>query len=474
MNTIHFGTDGWRGVLAREFTYENLRQVAQAHAHTLLTQYAQPTVVIGYDTRFQGQEFATFTAEVMAECGVNALLSSDVVPTPALSYGVVNLHAQAGVMISASHNPARYNGYKVKSALGASASNAIIGQLETALLEQPRLKGNPAYAPAPVTRVDLRPAYYQHLASLLDLSAIASLKGRIYYDSMGGAGHGWLPGFLKAQGIRLDFQDLRPKTDPLFYGVNPEPIQENLHDLLSTVAADPNTAIGLATDGDADRIGVVAPGGQYFNSHKVFAVLLDDLAKQGKQGKVIKTVSGSQIIELIAQKYGLETLETPIGFKYIAEIMQRHPQDILLGGEESGGFSPKGHIPERDGLLIALMLMEMLGRTNTPLTTTYHAIERDIGFRHHYTRMDYQLSTNEQARAVMQYASHQTNFNHRPIVGIGDKDGIKWHLNDQTTILYRASGTEPVLRIYIEAGSQSALDSTRREVQTTLQELGVT
>jgi phosphomannomutase len=453
---IKFGTDGWRAIIGDQFTFDNVARVAQAYAEYLL-EHQGKKVVVGYDTRFMAHRFAQRAAEVLAANGLEVYLSKSYLPTPVLSFAVKHLQADGGVMITASHNPAEYLGFKIKGSYGGAATPALVAEVEKHLGAAPKTTS------ATVHSLDVRKAYYDFLAQQLDLEALRGYTGVMYHDSMGGAGAGWLAGFVKHVGLKLELRELHAVPDPMFYGVNPEPIPQNLFTVITVLKAEDNPTFAAVNDGDADRIGAVLAGGINFNSHQIFAVLLKHLHRKGHRGRVVKTFSTSVVIDKLAHKLGLELLVTPIGFKYITDEMLKG--DVLIGGEESGGIGVIGHIPERDGLMNALLLLESIVHTGKSLGEQFAEIEAEVGFKHAYDRIDLHLPSMEQLKEVM--AKVQTP---KPIAGqqVSDTenlDGIKWLFGDAGWLLFRASGTEPVLRIYCEAQEEKTVKAVLAEAK---------
>ncbi|MBB6096946.1 phosphomannomutase [Deinobacterium chartae] len=455
---IRFGTDGWRDIIAENFTYANVRAVAQAHAQYLLAQGAQ-RVVIGYDTRFQGPNFARVAAETLAANGLEVLLATAYVPTPVLSFAVVHLEAAGGVMITASHNPPLYNGYKIKGAYGGSATPEIAAGIEAELT---RLRPTPAWNPEknPIRGFDVRKAYYAALDRVLDLEVLRAYRGVIYHDAMGGAGAGWIEGYVKHAKLPVEVRAVHGVPHPLFYGVNPEPIPQNLESLSAVLATEQDPVFGTVTDGDADRVGAVTAGGHFFNSHQIFAVLLKHLHDRGLRGRVVKTVSTSTLINLLTARLGLDLEETPVGFKYITDAVLRGQSDpdqtVLIGGEESGGLAVRGHLPERDGILNSLLLLEAVARSGKSLGALFADLEADTGFRHFYDRNDLHLEAGFDKDAFMAHAASWTELAGDPVREVMTRDGVKLALASGAWALLRASGTEPLVRVYVEASSPEA------------------
>ncbi len=452
---IKFGTDGWRDVIAQDFTYDNLREVAAAHAHTLLDGGGQ-SAVIGFDTRFGGADFAQVAAEVFAGAGLNVKLAAAYLPTPALSFAVKFYGAAGGAMLTASHNPPKYNGYKLKGAYGGTATPELVAGVEANLGA-----GGRTGAAGQIEPFDVRRDYYAALEKLLDLDALRAYRGTMYHDAMGGAGGGWIEGFVRRTKLPLNFLPIHGVPHPLFYGVNPEPIPQNLEVLTAVLSSEEGATFGTATDGDADRVGAVVAGGGYFNAHQIFAVLLLHLYNRGLRGRVVKTVSGSSIIDKLCEVLGLELLETPVGFKYITEAFLEGEADperaVLIGGEESGGLAVRGHVPERDGILNSLLLLEAVARGGKSLPELFADIERLTGLRHFYDRNDLHLSPDFDKAALLARARGWTEVAGQGVEGVVTKDGVKLLLFGGAWVMLRPSGTEPVVRVYAEAGSPELL-----------------
>ncbi len=464
---IVFGTDGWRDIIADGFTYASVRQVAAAHAQVLRQQGGR-AVVVAFDTRFQGAGFAWAAAETLAAHGLHVHLAPTFLPTPVLSYAVVHLQAAGGVMITASHNPPQYSGYKVKGAYGGSATPALVQAIEAAL-QTPEPYTGPAGRIEPF---DVQGAYFAQLDHLLDLPTLRQYRGRFMHDAMGGAGAGWLEAYLQSRAIPVAFEGVRQEPTPLFYGVNPEPVPQNLAVLAERLAGESGMTFAAVTDGDADRVGAVTAGGRFFNSHQIFAVLLAHLHRRGLRGRVVKTVSGSSLIDRLATTLDLPLLETPVGFKFITDAFLEGQLDerlaVMIGGEESGGLSMRGHIPERDGLLNSLLLLEAVAASGAGLDAQFAALEAQTGFRHVYGRNDLHLQDGYDKAALLARARAYREVGGHPVTGVNDRDGVKLLLDGGTAFaMFRASGTEPVVRVYVEAQSDADLqvilqDATRR------------
>jgi phosphomannomutase len=481
---IRFGTDGWRAVISDEFTFDNVRRVARAIGDYVLEEFEKgevssdepPAVVIGYDTRFLSDRYALAVAEILGRQGLRAVLSRSTCPTPALSYAVRALGAAAGVMITASHNPPRYNGLKVKAPHGGPASSDVIHRIEAYLKRRvgtdPTEISSPL-PPRPVERLNLLPIYLEHIRGLVNLEAIGRSDLHVVVDPMYGSGRGYLRSILTAAGC--DVMEIRGELNPGFGGIYPEPIERNLAALVAAVR-DNHCDVGLATDGDADRIGAVDSEGRFVNPHIIFALVLRHLVEErGMRGAVIKTISTTQMVNRLAERYGLPVHETPVGFNYIADLILEN--DVLIGGEESGGITIKGHIPEGDGILMGLLLLEIMARRDDRYDDTPDArrtrhwlrdiideLMADVG-PFFYARSDVPSAQPfVKAELVARLkASAPARLCGVPVAQVLDTDGIKYVLEDDSWLLIRPSGTEPVLRIYAEAGSPEAVQGLLRE-----------
>lgn len=466
VDELKFGTDGWRDVIADRFTFTNLERAARGYAAHVLENGGK-RVLVGYDTRFLGREFAGAAASVLASEGLEVAVSAEYLPTPALSFAVKHFGAYGGVMITASHNPPEYSGFKLKGGYGGGATSDVYVDVSARVASQmsaSRGVGGPAGKA--VQEFDVRHAYYDALADLVDLSAFEGRGLRLVHDSMGGAGSGWLEGFVTHTGADLVVEPFRGRPDPLFHGVNPEPIALNL---AATQARMRQVAEGgqggpsfaACTDGDADRIGAVLPGGTYFNSHQIVAVLVDHLSSKGLPGKVVKTFTVGRVVEKLAASRGLEVVETPVGFKYVVDALVAG--DVLVGGEESGGIGVFGHIPERDGIANALLLLESEVVSGEPLGARFARIERETGVQHAYDRVDLKLADSGLvAKVKARLEDAPTAYAGLRVTSVERLDGVKLNLEDGSWVLFRASGTEPLLRLYSEAPDDAAVNRNLR------------
>jgi alpha-D-glucose phosphate-specific phosphoglucomutase len=463
---IKFGTDGWRGVIASDFTFENVRIAATAvaaylHAQKDPAQSPEKGLCIGYDSRFLSEAFARACADVVAATGIPVQLAQEITPTPALSYGVRALGAAGGIMITSSHNPFQWNGVKYKAWFGGSGSPVIISEIESYLgLQVPK-----AAHPAPIQDVDFITPYMAAIENFADLNLIARSGFKFGIDSMYGAGRELIAGVFKRIGV--DFVQIRGHVDPLFPGINPEPIEPNIRALGEAVVANRCDA-GLCTDGDADRIGAVDEHGEFVDPHKIFSVLLEwVLKRKGWPGDVTRAFNTTKMLDRICAKYGRKLHEHGIGFKYVVDFMQR--QQIVMGGEESGGIGFQRHLPERDGLLNALLLANVMAEEKKTLGQLVADLQAEYG-EHQYGRIDLHipddLKNSAIARARLLHAG-DTAFAGMPILRVETLDGVKFYLDNpeartkpnaaETWLLLRASGTEPLMRIYSESCSKESV-----------------
>ena len=462
MTSITFGTDGWRGVIAEDFTFANLRKVAYAIARYIV-RAEQPSrgVLVGYDTRYASERAAGVAAETVAMTGVPVWLADAPCPSPALSLLVRQRGAAGGIMITASHNPYRWNGVKFKASYGSSPLPSIVAQIETEL-EVVLGNGIPALPPRGdlVHSLGVRAPYLETIEKLVDWGRLRDAGYRFVVDPMHGAARGLLRELLTRHGIACD--EIRGTRDPLFGGSNPEPIEPHVEPLRRAVVAGQYDA-GFCADGDGDRAGAMHRDGTFVTPHQILSLLLWHLAgTRGLAGDVAKTFSVTKMVDKIARKLGRKVLETPIGFKYICEVMLE--RDILLGGEESGGIGTKLHLPERDATLTALLLAELMAWHRKSLGELVAQLHAEFG-EHHYGRVDLELPPGQKERAIGYFADAKlSRVLDWPVTGREDLDGIKVYLGDVGWVMVRASGTEPMLRIYSETKRP---ETTRRILEET-------
>ncbi len=450
LTPIKFGTDGWRAIIADGYTYANLERVAQAYAAYLKQQnLSEPLVIIGYDRRFMSAQFAQRAGEIMAGNGLRVALFGEDVPTPLVSWAVRESGAAGGIVITASHNPADFNGFKIKAPWGGSAAPETTLQVE-ALVDActPQRQSFDPMAHQPALS-DAFISYRAQIENYVDLARLRGAAHKVVIDSMHGTGGTWTESFL--HGGALQGETIRAQRDPLFGGVAPEPIDRNLAPLKERVKAT-GALLGLATDGDADRLGAVNELGATMTMHEVVPLMILHLARtRGWTGGVVRTFSQSVLTDRIAHAHGLKVYETPIGFKYIADLFQS--EDILLGAEESGGIGLKNHIPERDGILNSLVLLEaviMSGRTPSQMVTEMH---REFG-AFYFGRNDLRCAVQQGKDLTVQLAENPPGrMAGHEVTGVATMDGTKLLFADESWLLFRQSGTEPVLRVYAEATS---------------------
>ncbi len=465
---IHFGTDGWRAVISDTFTFNNLRLVTQAIADAVASEawlngccngmsIDEHLMLVGFDTRFLSDRYASEAARVLAANGFTVQLAQADAPTPAISFMVHKLNAVGGIMITASHNAPRYNGVKLKAAFGGSASPEQCRRVEVYLTDNEARARGPnlmdfevAREKKLIQRFNPIPAYSEHLRSLIDFDAIAENPQRIVVDSMYGSGRGVIRSLL--QGTGCEVFEVRGEMNPGFGGVHPEPIGRYLGALAGAISMGSGD-FGLATDGDADRIGAMDERGNFIDPHKIMALALRYLVeKRGWKGAAVRTVSTTRMIDRLADKYGLPVYETPVGFNHIADYMLK--EDVLIGGEESGGISFRGHIPEGDGVLMGLLLVEMVAAYGTTLRGLVEDLLAEVGpafYERRDMRLGHPVAKDKMTARLRDQAP--ASIGGESIKEISTLDGVKYILADDSWLLIRPSGTEPVLRVYAEGRS---------------------
>ena len=460
---IKFGTDGWRGVIADDYTFENVRRVAGGIAsYVLKKEDPKRGIVIGYDTRFGSRRFAEATAEMIALAGIPVKLAKDYTPTPALSYAVKDRHAAGGVMITSSHNPWSWNGVKFKASYGGSATPAIIRQIE----DEVRAGAMPKSSPAEIEEVDFAPPYIQAITRFVDLDKISKANFKFAIDCMYGAGRNVLSGIFTHRGIQ--HLQIRAEVNPLFPGINPEPIEPHVRMLQETVVKEKCHA-GVATDGDADRVGAVAEDGSFVDSHKIYSIILQWLlTHKDWPGDVVRAFNTTRMLDRIAARHGRKLIECGIGFKYICDLMLE--RQILIGGEESGGIGIQRHLPERDGLLNCLLLANIMADEGKSLGELVAALQKEYG-PHFYARRDLHVANEVKEGAIARAASGDMRALGRyKILRKENLDGVKLFLDAPTKgngteawLLMRVSGTEPLMRLYAEAASPELVQEMLEE-----------
>ena len=449
--TIKFGTDGWRGVIADDFTFENVGKVALAAARYFEGhQNACNGVIIGYDSRFLSKEFAEWSAKVIGSAGMKVRLAKTIVPTPAVSLAVKNLSAAGGIVITASHNPSKYNGFKIKGSYGGPAHPEMASRVEELLAMILKESGTVRLQPlvdleknGVVEVVDLKKDYIADLRQKLDLRLIEQSGLKIIYDVMHGAGMNTMDHLLP------HVQQIRTTYNPSFGGSNPEPLEHNLQQLIQSVRSGMYD-IGIATDGDADRIGAVDEKGNFVDSHRIFALLLKYFVEVKKwTGEVVKSISVTEMVNKQCAKYGLKLHETPVGFKHICRLMTE--REVLIGGEESGGLGVKGHIPERDGIYVGLLLCEIMAVRKMKLSGLVQELMDELG-EHHFKRVDWHITPQQKEQIISRFKKGTGSIGGYKVTRVETIDGFKYFV-DNGWLLVRASGTEPLIRFYAEADS---------------------
>lgn len=454
---IKFGTDGWRAVISEDFTFENVRIVAQAVADYFNSCNRTPKMVVGYDWRFMSEKYAEIITEVLAGNGIEVILSDRAVPTPLVSLAIKKKNLSGGIMITASHNPPYYNGIKIKAPFAGSADPEMTKQIESLLGKNPvkHLFLKAAIDSKKVKLLDLSQDYLKFVKNYIDLKLLKRKRFKVLVDCMHGTGAGYIKQILKGTGLQIT--EIRTERDAYFGNVNPEPIPQNL-EATKEALKEKKFDIAIINDGDADRIGAMTSSGRYISAGQIMALLLLHFVEDRKwSGGVVKTISNTTLIELIAKKYNLKLYETPVGFKYVCSLMLK--KDILIGGEESGGIGVKNYIPERDGMLLGILLLEMMGCRNKTMDRIIKDVEKEYG-RFYYDRIDMDYSEEKRVKLM------ELLKNNPPKELLGSKikeiktdDGVKLIAEDNSWLILRPSGTEPIIRIYAEASSEKRVNS---------------
>ncbi|NLN16935.1 MAG: phosphoglucomutase/phosphomannomutase family protein [Firmicutes bacterium] len=458
MNKIKFGTDGWRAVMCDEFTFANVRLVTQAIADHV---GGRGTILVGHDTRFLAEDFAAQAAEVLIGNGIPVEIVKGDVPTPVLAHAVLQRGCQGGVMFTASHNPPKYNGIKFIPHYGGPADDSITRSIEANLarLTHEDVKRKPlAKGEDLLTWVELGDEYVDSVRTIVDFDGIARAGLRVVVDPMYGTGRKLLPRLLEEAGCVVDL--IHADRDPLFGGLSPEPTEAQLQDLIRLVREN-NAHLGLANDGDADRFGVIDTTGDFLSPNQVLVLLLAHLVEnKGWRGDVVRTVATTHMLDRQAAHYGLTLHETPVGFKHICQLMLKG--EVLIGGEESGGLSIGPHIPEKDGLLACLLLAELRAVEGKSLTAILGDIMEEVGGSYS-ARLDMHLPGNKKEELMAAARDVEGSWQGRRILRRIDVDGIKWIFADDSWCLIRPSGTEPLVRIYLEGADQEALEGLKKD-----------
>ncbi len=459
MKRISFGTSGWRGILCEDFTFDNVKTVTQAIAdHLCANGEKEKGVIVGTDTRFMGERFTRESAAVLTGSGIKTLLCSRDVPTPVIAFEIIRRGLAGGINFTASHNPPEYNGIKFSSSSGGPAlpetttdiekrANAALGGSSYNFMEP-----EDARRDGLLEEIDPRETYLAALEEKVDFDAIASL-GTIALNPLFGTARGYLDAPLRSRGMNLKV--INDHRDPYFGGFPPEPAEKNIQDFITLVKSDPAVKLGLATDGDADRFGILDSDGSYIEPNYIVALLLDYLIRFRKStGGVARSVATSHLIDAVAKKHGIPVYETPVGFKYIGELITQ--DKIIIGGEESAGLSIKGHVPEKDGILACFLVAEMVAREGKSVRELLERLYNEVG-RYITRRDNLRLSRELEAAYPQKVASIPSEVAGAKVIDVNRTDGVKLLLSDGTWMLFRKSGTEPVVRLYGEAPSEARL-----------------
>ena len=468
MNAIRFGTDGWRAVIADDYTFDNVRAVTQATANYLKHRNSNSGIVIGYDTRFLAGSFASAAAEVMAANGIPVALTSSFVPTPALSFTVLERKAAGGIMITASHNPARWNGFKLKSPEGGTASNDITDEIEAdipTIITSDRIRHMPlgeAEAKGFVERIDAQSSYLKAIRNLVDIEGIRNAGLSVLIDSMYGSAMGWSAAAI-GEG-ETTVREIRGYRNPTFPGINaPEPIAANLSETIKVITQG-DFDIGIATDGDGDRLGIIDEQGRFITQLQTFALLAYyQLAILDRRGVIVRSVTMTRMIDKLAEQFGCEVHETPVGFKHLGPRMVE--TNALIAGEESGGSAVRGHIPERDAILAGLFMLDFVAKTGLRPSQLLANLTEIVG-EHAYDRLDVTIRSEEKAGILERISEAKPKLvAGLPVTDRDTVDGFRFTLEGGWWLLLRFSGTEPLLRIYAEMPSMDQVQQALQDGQ---------
>lgn len=452
---IVFGTDGWRAILDKEFTDENVERVTLAIGKYVYETFGfEKQILIGYDPRNKADFYAQKCAELLWQKGFKVKLSSRIVPTPVLAYNAKLLDSVA-IMFTASHNPSEYLGMKFIPDYAGPATKEITDKIVDCLdLDYPSGENGL------LEKVDFAPKYYEHLENLIDFNKIKTLDSNIIYDGLYSASIGYFDELLSNHGIK--FETLNMVHDVNFGGGMPDPKPKYLKDLIAKVALHKNS-IGVANDGDADRFGIINENAEYVSPNEIIAILLKYLVKKGYNGAVVKTVGSSLLIDKVADALNIDVIETAVGFKYVGEAMRKN--EVIIGGEESGGLSIKGHIPEKDGLIANLLVLEAMADSKKSLVKLQNELYNLVGCKFYTDRIDKKLENSNQIDSILKIFRELKKIGEDFVTKVDTKDGVKLMLGENTKILVRPSGTEPLLRIYFETNEQEKLENLKNLVK---------
>ena len=446
---IRFGTSGWRGVIAEDFTFPGVRRAAVAIAGHLRAQTKTPVVLIGYDRRFFSEDFARTAAAVLEANGCRVLLCREATPTPTIAHAIIDRKLDGGVNITASHNPAAYNGLKFSGPEGGPALPDVTRDIEKRAAGVREVPASVDETEKRFEEIDPRKPYFDKLADLVRFDLLKRAKGSFVFDAVHGCGAGWLDGILAAHGIAAT--SIRTNRDVLFDGTGPDPSDENLAPLKKAVL-DEKASAGLATDGDADRYGIIDRDGSFVSPNHILALLFDYLLEtRGIKLGASRSVATTHLIDAVAKLHGVQVYETPVGFKYVGPLLRDNK--IVIGGEESAGLTIRGHVPEKDGILACLLVAEMIAARQASIGEQLRDLFRRVGKEFWPIRVNLHLAEDVQANLPGRLRGDFKEFAGRPVAHMDRTDGLKLVFQDGAWVLMRPSGTEPVVRVYTEAAS---------------------
>jgi alpha-D-glucose phosphate-specific phosphoglucomutase len=458
---IKFGTSGWRGLIADDFTFANVRLAVTAISEHVKTKTAKPTILVGYDTRFYSEEFSALAVAILQQHGIRALLCETFTPTPAVAYEIQRAKLDGAINFTASHNPAQYHGLKFSSSDAGPALPEITKDVESRAAKLFAAGGVPPLEPHPakVEKINLRDNYLRRLQQLVKFDVLAKAKSKFAVDALHGCGAGYLNKVLADHGVPVE--TIRADRDVLFDGTGPDVSEENLAPLRNLVLSSKATA-GLATDGDADRFGIIDSDGSWVQPNLILALVYDYLVEsRGWNLPAARSVATSELVDAAARSHGQTTYQTPVGFKYIGELIRE--DKIALGGEESAGLTIRGHVPEKDGILACLLVAEMLAARNASISEQVQHLFKKVGRSFAPVRENLHLSDQQKASAIRKSKTDATTLLGRKVKSIDRTDGAKFAFDDGSWMLLRLSGTEPLLRLYVEAESHNASAKLVRE-----------
>ena len=454
MANIKFGTDGWRAVVGEDFTSENVAVITKAIGKYVYENFGMyKKIIVGYDPRNMAKEFSVQCADILADLGFNVLYSKKVIPTPILAYSAKHIDACA-IMFTASHNPPEYLGIKFIPDYAGPATSTITDEIVSNLNcdFEPKTKGS-------VKEYDFAVSYFEHIKTLIDFDKIRKMNKNIIFDGLYSATIGYFDKLLSQNDIK--FSSIHMMYDPNFGGGMPEPKPKYMSALIEMVKRTPNS-VGFANDGDGDRFGVINENGEYVTPNEIIAILMLHLKKhKNMDGCIVKTVGGSLLLDKVAEKFGIEVIETPVGFKHVGEAMRKY--NPIIGGEESGGLSIRGHIPEKDGILANLLILEAMAYENKTLVQLQEELAQLAGCKFYNDRVDLKLETREEIEKIIEKFRLTEDFAGMKVIKKDFKDGVKLYLEDNTSwVLVRPSGTEPLLRIYFESDSPEKIEKFKK------------